>query len=165
MRDHAGKYDVVTAFHVVEHTCEPVNFCRKLLDFLRPGGLLIIAVPLHPSPVTEVPNLLLNAPPHHLTWWNEGALRALADALESEVIACRPAPPSDHDSIIRWLHKFSWYKIKTDSEDERYFAHRWRWHLNLAWSYSMARLASRWLPAIRTNESMSIVSVVRRADR
>jgi hypothetical protein len=34
------------------------------------------------SAVTEIPNFVLNEPPHHLSWWNEDALRVLADRLD-----------------------------------------------------------------------------------
>jgi len=38
-------FDVVTAFHVLEHVVDPVAVARRMLDWLAPGGLLIIEVP------------------------------------------------------------------------------------------------------------------------
>jgi hypothetical protein len=46
---------------------------------MRPGGRLCVVVPSRDSAITEIPNFVLNAPPHHLSWWNEDALRVLAD--------------------------------------------------------------------------------------
>jgi SAM-dependent methyltransferase len=40
---HVG--DVVTAFHVLEHVPDPVAVTRRMLDWLAPGGLLIVKVP------------------------------------------------------------------------------------------------------------------------
>ena len=40
-----GQFDMVTAFHVLEHVPDPVALVRRMLDWLSPGGLLIIEVP------------------------------------------------------------------------------------------------------------------------
>jgi len=37
------KYDVVTAFEVIEHVADPVEFVRSLIDFIKIDGYLIIA--------------------------------------------------------------------------------------------------------------------------
>lgn len=38
-------FDVVTAFHVVEHLPDPAGAVRNMLSWLAPGGLLVIEVP------------------------------------------------------------------------------------------------------------------------
>jgi SAM-dependent methyltransferase len=40
-----ARFDVVTAFHVLEHVVDPVAVVRRMLDWLAPGGLLIVEVP------------------------------------------------------------------------------------------------------------------------
>ena len=41
----AGRFDVVSAFHVLEHLPDPVAVLRRLLHWLAPGGTLIVEVP------------------------------------------------------------------------------------------------------------------------
>jgi len=41
----SGRFDVVTAFHVLEHLADPIAALRRMLDWLAPGGLLIVEVP------------------------------------------------------------------------------------------------------------------------
>jgi 2-polyprenyl-3-methyl-5-hydroxy-6-metoxy-1,4-benzoquinol methylase len=40
-----GKYDVITAFDVLEHLHNPSDTIRKILDALRPEGVFIFTVP------------------------------------------------------------------------------------------------------------------------
>ncbi len=40
-----GSFDVVSAFHVLEHVPDPVAVVRRMLEWLAPDGLLIVEVP------------------------------------------------------------------------------------------------------------------------
>ncbi len=138
----AGHYDVVSAFHVIEHVADPRRHAELMVKLLRPGGLLILAAPLHPSVLTEIPNFPLNMPPHHVSWWNPPAFRALAHALGLEVLEAGELPPSPHQGTIFWLHRMLWKRTDKPPRD-RYIAHRWSWHISLVMAYCLARIASR----------------------
>jgi SAM-dependent methyltransferase len=139
---NAGAYDVATAFHVIEHVPDPRRHAELMVQLIRPGGLLILAAPLHPSPLTEIPNFPINMPPHHVTWWNPGAFSALAEELGLEVVEATVLPASPHQGIIYWLHRL--LLKRTDGPPrERYFAHRWSWHLSIAIAYGLAKVMSK----------------------
>ena len=41
----AGQYDVVLALHVLEHVDDPVALLRRVVTWLRPGGIAVLVVP------------------------------------------------------------------------------------------------------------------------
>ena len=82
---HAHSYDVVCAFQVLEHVENPKDFLTAALACLKPEGLLILGVPSAESYVTRIANFVLNAPPHHVTWWTNQALRHMADQFQLSI--------------------------------------------------------------------------------
>jgi SAM-dependent methyltransferase len=154
---HAGQYDAVCAFHVIEHVVDPLGFGRDLARCTRPGGRLYIVVPAWGSAITEIPNFVLNAPPHHLSWWNERALRALADHLGLIVEAIEPTPFSSHDSIIYWMGRCA-PKLTGD----RYFRAHWMWYGALAWSWLMGRVCNALFQIPASAEASGLLLVARK---
>ena len=41
----SNTFDVVTCWHVIEHTADPLRVAREILRVLQPGGWLVLAVP------------------------------------------------------------------------------------------------------------------------
>lgn len=68
---------LVTAFQVLEHVADPDGFVSDMVSLTRAGGYVAIGVPDAGSYVADLPDFMLNAPPHHLTWWTEEALEAV----------------------------------------------------------------------------------------
>jgi SAM-dependent methyltransferase len=133
---HPGQYDAVCAFHVIEHLSDPLACARDWANCVKPGGRLLVAVPRWPSPFTEIPNFVFNAPPHHLSWWNENALHTLSDRLGFEVEELKVVPFSTHDSIVYWMARLAPKLV-----GKRYFRAHWTWYLALGWSGLAGRIA------------------------
>lgn len=62
------KFDLITAFEVLEHMDDSAAFVDRLKGLLRPGGWLIVSVPNR----ERFPRLLNEGdlPPHHFTRWS-----------------------------------------------------------------------------------------------
>lgn len=45
IKAEAGGYDVVSLWHVLEHLPRPMEALRRAREWLRPGGVLVVAVP------------------------------------------------------------------------------------------------------------------------
>jgi SAM-dependent methyltransferase len=74
----SGRFDVVTAFHLLEHIDDPVGAVRAAATCLRPGGRLFVSVPNRARSYRS-DHEPLDCPPHHVTRWSQDQLRALAE--------------------------------------------------------------------------------------
>ncbi|WP_431284972.1 methyltransferase domain-containing protein [Humitalea sp. 24SJ18S-53] len=155
----AGRYDVVCAFQVIEHVTDPRAMAAQMLACLKPGGLLILVAPLWPSTLTRVPNFALNAPPHHVTWWSEPAMAALAGAIGADVVQARPLPPTIHQGIIHWMARLSPVK---PGEHGPWFQSRWSWHFGLVLAYLAGRVAVWFKPMPASASPMDVMLVARK---
>ena len=75
---HAGSFDVVTAFQVVEHLSDVVPFTMQAVKCLKPGGFLLISVPNRDRIWREALEPL-DCPPHHLSRWEPRQFAELAE--------------------------------------------------------------------------------------
>lgn len=74
---HAGEYDIVCYFQVLEHIADIDSFVAASIKVLRKGGKLIICVPNNnPYWFHSFKFHSLNMPPHHMGWWNKQAFEA-----------------------------------------------------------------------------------------
>ncbi|OGS08940.1 MAG: methyltransferase [Elusimicrobia bacterium RIFOXYA12_FULL_51_18] len=103
------KFDLITAFHVVEHLPDPAKELRRLACFLKKGGHLILEVPSSDDAMLK---LYESEPFSHFTYWschlflfNRDTLRLLADkaGLKVDYIkGIQRYPVSNH---LHWLSK------------------------------------------------------------
>ena len=104
---HAGAYDAVCCFQVIEHAPDPKALFAGLVAAAKPGGLIAVGVPHTPSAMTRIPNFLINAPPHHLTWWSRTALTALANGAGAVVERIEAVPWGAGDAAVYWMARLS----------------------------------------------------------
>jgi SAM-dependent methyltransferase len=103
--EHTGFYDAVCAFEVLEHVKAPATLFAQMTQAVKPGGLIFVGVPHVPSAMTRIPNFLLNAPPHHLTWWTRSALTELAKGANAVVDNIEHVPWGGIDSLVYWIER------------------------------------------------------------
>jgi SAM-dependent methyltransferase len=158
LASHAGFYDVVCAFEVIEHLTSPVAMFVDMVRATRPGGLVIVGVPHHPSALSRIPNFLLNAPPHHLTWWTEAALRALAERGGVQVESVERARWCATDSLMYWMARCCPIRCR----DIHYRA-AVSWYVAAVVGFLAGRLAYAFNKEPRANdEGAALVMVARR---
>lgn len=102
---HSQGYDVVCAFQVLEHIGDPRRFLTAALGCLKPEGLLILGVPSAESYITKISNFVLNAPPHHITWWTDKALHHLADQFQLSILDLAHAPVEPWEIRLYWMQR------------------------------------------------------------
>jgi 2-polyprenyl-3-methyl-5-hydroxy-6-metoxy-1,4-benzoquinol methylase len=76
-RQSSNSYDALCSFQVLEHIARPGEFLRACCSILRPGGLLIFAVPNQRSYVRHA-LFPTDMPPHHMTRWTRASFVRVA---------------------------------------------------------------------------------------
>lgn len=115
----AEPYDLVCAFHVLEHITDIHAFLTATLKLLRPGGRLALAVPNSDPYAYRFDRYFpLNAPPHHMGLWDRRSLQALVRVfpLKVEALYGIPMKVAEFDrylafSVIHnpaWIRKRDW---------------------------------------------------------
>lgn len=156
---HPGAYDAAVAFQVIEHVADPLGFATDMVRCLKPGGVLMLGAPVWPSAMTAIPDFAFNAPPHHLSWWNAQAMRALADRLGLAVEEIRALAPVPAQPLIHWMGRMA---PVTTRPDGPWFAPRRSWYASLAVSFLLGRLAAALLPLPRNAAPMFVLLVARK---
>lgn len=89
-------FDLILAFHVIEHVDDPERFARRAAELLAPGGLLVVATPNWDSADARrfAGHWGGNHWPRHWTLYDEDTMGALATGvgLHSERIEFQPNP-------------------------------------------------------------------------
>jgi SAM-dependent methyltransferase len=122
---NAVTYDAVCAFQVLEHVKAPASLFAEMVQAARPGGLIFAGVPHVPSAATRIPNFVMNAPPHHLTWWTKSALAELANGAGAIVENIEHIPWGTADALIYWIERCT--PIRCNGE---YYRGNWTWHVS-----------------------------------
>jgi 2-polyprenyl-3-methyl-5-hydroxy-6-metoxy-1,4-benzoquinol methylase len=71
-------FDVVCAFQVVEHLCDPRRFIEECVTLLKPHGRLVLSTPNDASALHRSLEDPLNLPPHHMGHFSTDTYARLA---------------------------------------------------------------------------------------
>jgi len=124
LAEHGSSYDAVCCFQVIEHVRDPTALFAEIVAAAKPGGLICIGAPHVPSALTRIPNFLISAPPHHLTWWTKAALVELARSAGAVVESVENVPWGAGDSGVYWIERCSPIKCS-----DVHFRGAYSWHV------------------------------------
>jgi SAM-dependent methyltransferase len=157
--ERAGYYDAVCCFQVIEHVRDPTRLFAEMVEAAKPGGLLCVGVPHIPSAITRIPNFLINAPPHHLTWWTSTALTELAKSAGAAVETIETAPWGAVDSQVYWIERCSPFRCH-----DIHFRGAVRWHAAALTGFALGTLAFKLFGAPKQNadEGAGLLMIARK---
>jgi SAM-dependent methyltransferase len=79
--------DALTLFQVIEHVPDPRAFLTSAARLVKPGGLIVVAVPNEKGIFRLLPFDPANMPPHHVSRWRKRDLARLGQACGLELNA------------------------------------------------------------------------------
>ncbi len=104
-----GGYDLITAFHVVEHLADPRSVLRELASRLASGGRLVVEVP---SSDDALLTLYENDAFQNFTYWsqhlylfNSGTLGTLASQAGLKIVAIEQFQRYPLSNHLHWLSR------------------------------------------------------------
>lgn len=96
-----NKFEVIVAFHCLEHVDNPKKFLKDIIELLNVNGSIFISIPYSPMSFEILWFDPLNYPPHHMTRWNKKSLEELARQLDMQINIIMPnASPAFYRAII-----------------------------------------------------------------
>lgn len=92
--DSTNSFDAITLWHVLEHTYDPLETLSQLKNILRPGGVIILALPNYLSADAQQfkSHWAAYDVPRHLFHFCQKTIQVLSDKLELKLIETKPMP-------------------------------------------------------------------------
>lgn len=141
--DRFGAYDVMTMWEVIEHMPRPIEHLRRLIDLLKPGGVLALSTPNteHWQAVRSHDKWVSYRPPSHLQYFTESTLsRSLSAAGFCNVVIQQtmPLPP-----MPNWLTRATGglYRNLSLGQARDWAMSLWLWRATrlIAWGWQKMR--------------------------
>jgi SAM-dependent methyltransferase len=107
-----ARFDVITIFHALEHVPDPVGVTRRMLEWLAPGGLLIIEVPNAGGLGARLFGRAWSGLelPRHLSHFTPDTLARAVEQAGGRLVWCRHRSKPRHYlwSLRTWLRDRGW---------------------------------------------------------
>ena len=84
-----GRFEMVTAFEVLEHVADPLGFLREAAAMVCPGGTVFVSVPNAEGVHRLVDINPHQWPPHHVSWWRRRDLRRIGELAGLQTVKVR----------------------------------------------------------------------------
>jgi len=96
-----GQFDTITAFEVLEHQAQPLEFLRAARRLLAPGGTLCGSVPNRERLFVDRQRRVNSGdfPPHHFLWFSAKTLEHTLMTAGFSTVEIRPVP---EDELTRY---------------------------------------------------------------
>jgi len=98
------QFDLVTAYHVIEHLLDPLNFLIKIKSLLKPNGILFLETPNIGSLGARLRGKHWShiIPPEHIIYFNPNSLTNILNQAEFETFNVFTASPLVIQSTQHW---------------------------------------------------------------
>lgn len=158
LKTYKNYYDVACALEVLEHVSNPKEMFMDIVRAVKPGGLIIISVPSVKSVMTEIPNFIMNAPPHHLTWWTKNTFQYLAKENNLKIELLEQNKIYGSVQLIYWMAKCSICK-----NGKYYFKHSWFLHASTILAFICGKFMNVCLGKFTTDKTgLSLILIARK---
>ena len=87
-------FDIITAFHVLEHIANPLDFINELLGLLNKDGFILLSTPYSPMNFELNWFDILNHPPHHMGRWSLSSYQKVSEVLDLDMEVFMPQSQS-----------------------------------------------------------------------
>jgi 2-polyprenyl-3-methyl-5-hydroxy-6-metoxy-1,4-benzoquinol methylase len=138
-------YDAITLLEVIEHLEDPMAALRRIAEWIRPGGVLLLSTPNFDSLFRRLHGprwWVVNCPDDHVVFFTPRTIRMAIEAVGLHVVTCR-SRGFDLIGMLRALRSAKAVPAASESPSSGYYESR---HLNervkaIARSLRVARLA------------------------
>lgn len=114
------KFGIITAFHIIEHLDNPLDFVFKLRKILKENGFFVFSLPNTKRLYVKIKEReSWDYPPHHLTRWNLKSIEFLMKKTGFNIVKIKEENPFDliMDVLMRKIHFNLTRKIYQDTKN------------------------------------------------
>ncbi|MEO0291987.1 MAG: class I SAM-dependent methyltransferase [candidate division WOR-3 bacterium] len=101
------KFDIICAFHLIEHLEDPISFLFKVREILKEKGFFVFSLPNDRRLTVRIKEREdWDYPPHHLTRWNERSINFLIKKANFKIIKIKDEEPFVLllDTLMKRIH-------------------------------------------------------------